>query len=797
MKKTFLLFLTVLLVFTGCDKQKGPQTSYDPFAYEGNFENSELTVDGKMNEKEWSSSEYATPEYKFSYKSKIDNQVYNYSIRVYRGERELYAFFNVQDRNLLTYGDDNGTNVTYSDSCELYLNTQLHKNASPQTDDYQINMGIHNRTRVSVGNGSGWSTSSGIIQYEALVDGTINNESDVDKGYTLEMCIPYKQIGMTRDKEIGITFGIVDRYLSTGSMTSKIWYGASINGHFGSPQNPSAYFILKKNKIEIPPVAEYELEEDNSEYISDHSLVIPEGEFDGQVHNEITLNVSRKDNIITILGFTKENWQPHNGLFLLFDFGDSNRTSRDENTYCLRMYPGNKSIKDFYKYPNVGVNQTSLSIMMDDKHVFVSLNISKLIGEYEGVVNIAATSIENQNQAIVSQLVVDGRYIDQTNVSTFVQITSDNKINEYIDPFGYDSEKDATHYIQDLEVYTPNVENNGDEISKVTYQINREENTITILCNSESNWHQNELLSIYFDLGASGRTTYDGDVAILRFYPLTGSIKDFFYYPNIGLSKDNIQIYKNLTFAKVIVDLNILINENNEYVEDGIGLGIAVAHRQNAKILSFASFNGALQTTNLTTWPSIKKDNSITEAYNPNRYYPNDDTTNYNNQKNIIIPSSTNGVDNFEQINVSVNRTGYKVTILFENNNQKFFDSQMLLIQYDLGTKDRTVRDENTFILRCYPKSGEIKDFYRYPSGKATSDFISIKTNDRFIQITIDFAIISQDIANYVDEGIGLNFANCDKSASTVLKYCTVDGQTLNTNPSKWIRLDKQGNYVE
>lgn len=797
MKKILLSFLAVLLVFTGCNSINEIESPYDPFAYEGNFENSELTIDGKMDENEWNDSDYVTPEYTFSYKSKIDNQKYNYSIKVYRGERELYAFFYVQDRNLLTYGDDNGANVSYSDSCEIYLNTELDKEVAPQDDDYQINMGIHNRTRVAVGNGSGWSSSSGIIQYEVVTDGTLNNESDVDRGYTLEMCIPYKQIGMTRDKEIGITFGIVDRYMSTGSMTSKIWYGTNINGHFGSPQNPSAYFILKKNTIEIPPVEEYIVSEDNTNYITNHSLVVPEETYNGQVHNKIKIDISRNDNIITVLGSTEEIWQTHSGLFLLFDFGDSSRTNRDENTYCLRLYPGNKSIKDFYKYPNVGVAQTSLSIKMDDNHVFISLDISKLIGTYEGVVNMAATSIEIQNQAIVSQLVADGRYIDQTNVSTYVQLTSDNRINEYIDPFKYNPELDTIEYIQNIEISTPKVLNNNDEFSKVNYKVNRAQNIVTILCESESKWHENELLMFCFDLGATGRTSYDSDTTILRFYPLTGSVKDFYSYPNSVLTSNNIEIYKNSNFAKVIINLNELIDANSDYVEDGIGIGIAVAHRKDSKVLSYASFNNLTQTENMTTWPSLKLDNTITDVYDPNHYYSDSDQTNYNKQKNIIIPSSSNESENFEQINTLVSRYGYEVTILFENTNQKFSDNQMLLIQYDLGNKDRTERDENTFILRCYPASGEIKDYYRYPNKKYSNDFIYIKTSDRFIQVTIDFSIICQDVINYVDEGIGLCFANCDKSTSTILKYCTVDGNVVDTNPSTWMRLDKQGNYVE
>ena len=182
--------------------------------------------------------------------------------------------------------------------------------------------------------------------------------------------------------------------------------------------------------------------------------------------------------------------------------------------------------------------------------------------------------------------------------------------------------------------------------------------------------------------------------------------------------------------------------------------------------------------------------------HDPNHYYPNNDDTNYNKQKNILIPSSLNENENYEQINTSVSRNGYKVTILFENENQNFSEDQLLLIQYDLGKKNRTERDENTFILRCYPSNGEIKDFYRYPSQKYSNNFIYIKTSDRFIQITINFSIICQDVTNYVDEGIGLSFANCNKTTSKVLQYCTVDGKVMNSNPSTWIRLDKQGNYV-
>ena len=797
MKKKILKLFYLSLVFSciSCTTSS-PKKDVDPFSYEGNFENAELNIDGKMDEEQWQSSEYVTPEYSFRYKSEVDGEYYDYSIKVYRGEKELFVFFNVEDCNLVTYGDDNGINVTYSDSCEVYINTELDNAIHPQSDDYQFNLGVHNRTRVAVGSGNAWSTSNGVIQYEVITDGTVNDETDVDKGYTLEMCISYKQLGINREDDIGMTFGIVDRFGSKGSVTSKKWYGANIKGHFGNPQNPSQYFILKKNSLELPPVDEYVSSSDTTEYIDHHDLVIPSATYNGQEHDEISLKVSRIDNVVKVLASTEENWQSHNGLFILFDFGDYSRTVRDENTYCLRLYPGSKSIKDFYKYPNIGVNQTSLVIQMSDNCVYISLDISKLLGEFEGNVNIGATSIEANNQAIVSQLKVDDRPIDQTNISTYFQLTKENTIVEYVDPFEYISTDDKTAYSPYVNISTPKVSNNGDNFGSIVYKINRTNDVITIQSTSDIKWHENELLVIYFDLGEFGRTTLDSKTIVLRYYPLTGSIKDFFSYPNTGLDKSVVQIYKSKTQTQVTINFSTIISEVNDYVEDGIGINFAIAHRDASKILKYATVNTFEQNTNLTTWPSINKDNSINKIYNPNAYSKDNDNTVYNTEKTIKIPESSSSSNIFDEMNISVSRSGYKVTILVENKENDFSADQMLLVQFDLGLKSRTQRDENTFILRCYPINGEIKDFFRYPSSTYNSNWVKIKTDNRYIQITIDFSIIAQDVASYVDEGIGLSIANCEKSTAKVLKYCTVDDSALGADPSKWIRLDKNGNYV-
>ena len=229
MKHKLLLpiLLSSLLASCGIKVDDPYMDSHDAFSYNGNFENPELNIDGKDDEEAWK-SEYASPIYSITYQSKSSNntesQRYRADFKLYRGEKELCVFVKVTDPNLLVVGNDNGNNVSLSDSVEIYLDTLLNGGERPQSDDYQINLGIHNKTRVLVGNGSGWSSWTGLVQYEAILNGTMNKEDDVDEGYSIEMSIPYKQIGIERDTKIGVAFGLVDKY-SSKTTNSKMWYG--------------------------------------------------------------------------------------------------------------------------------------------------------------------------------------------------------------------------------------------------------------------------------------------------------------------------------------------------------------------------------------------------------------------------------------------------------------------------------------------------------------------------------------------------------------------------------------------
>ena len=256
MKKTLLLISSMFLLTTcglsscSCEETKEDGTgelddlldTHNPFDYPGNFEAPELAVDGIKDEV------YDTLGSEPLYINKgAENEM---KATFYRGESGLYAFFEVKDKNLLTDGDNAGDDVTHSDSCELYLDTKNDGGNKPQTDDFQLNFGIHNKTRIMQGSGQNWGNWMGLVQYENVIHGTINDDSDVDTGRDLEVMIPYKELGVAKDDPIGIALGRVDK-ADFGSVVNKdyFWYGLSFNGISINPQDINQYAVWLGNEF--------------------------------------------------------------------------------------------------------------------------------------------------------------------------------------------------------------------------------------------------------------------------------------------------------------------------------------------------------------------------------------------------------------------------------------------------------------------------------------------------------------------------------------------------------------------
>lgn len=223
------------------DKQPGG----DAFDYDGNYAPPELTIDGKGDDPQWQ----AIKEPLTTFGKKIDGKD-AVSVKVYRGKDALFFLFDVTDPVLLTKGNTNDDAVTRGDSIELYLDTLGDGGRSPQSDDYQINLGIHGKTRIMQGAGGLWGSWNGLIDYEVdLKGGTLNDGAEAnDTGYSVEVMVPYKQIMIEKDDTIAIAFGQVDKVgLGDITQTDWNWYGWDWGGTFREPQTPDNYALLDKD----------------------------------------------------------------------------------------------------------------------------------------------------------------------------------------------------------------------------------------------------------------------------------------------------------------------------------------------------------------------------------------------------------------------------------------------------------------------------------------------------------------------------------------------------------------------
>ncbi len=214
--------------------------SGDAFDFDGNYTPPELDIDGLDDDEQYQN---ASPELTFGSKNQA-------KVKLYRGNEALFCFFKVADVDLETVGNNNGDDVTKGDSVEIYFDFKNDGASKPQSDDIQINIGAHGKTRIFVGSSGTWGNWNGLLDYEVKLDGTLNDNTDVDNGYQIELMIPYSQVGIDKNSTFGVSLGCVARGKdSTHDTLPYTWGGLTYEGNFIDPQNPSLYVTYKGNKF--------------------------------------------------------------------------------------------------------------------------------------------------------------------------------------------------------------------------------------------------------------------------------------------------------------------------------------------------------------------------------------------------------------------------------------------------------------------------------------------------------------------------------------------------------------------
>jgi hypothetical protein len=153
--------------------------------------NTPMVIDGKLNEEAWQKTESRSLDYFYRVEKPTDQQ--NTVFRMLWDDENLYVFFACEDQ-YITARERNRDGRPYLDDCaEIFL--------IPVPDSLNVHYGFElNLYKASndfiylnnfyQGKNAAVRSYDPDFEVEVTVDGTVNDNSDLDKGWTMEMALP-------------------------------------------------------------------------------------------------------------------------------------------------------------------------------------------------------------------------------------------------------------------------------------------------------------------------------------------------------------------------------------------------------------------------------------------------------------------------------------------------------------------------------------------------------------------------------------------------------------------------------
>ena len=158
----------------------------------------------------------------------------------------FYAAFLVHDPNVVGTNKTPTSQPQQDDDIEVFFETDNAKATvrSPQT--YQMAVSAAGGSYFSVGNGQKIPVAKEIFTYKyaATVDGTLNDASDTDTGYTVELAIPWQEMGQAGPPKDGTTWGfnVISRDRGSANIPATRFYSLSPNVQSAADvQDPSKW----------------------------------------------------------------------------------------------------------------------------------------------------------------------------------------------------------------------------------------------------------------------------------------------------------------------------------------------------------------------------------------------------------------------------------------------------------------------------------------------------------------------------------------------------------------------------
>lgn len=142
----------------------------------------------------------------FEAPTKSDNRV---EVRSIWDNDSLYFLIEVVDKDLRAYQHEKDHPLLYlDDMIEILIDAENHKNDCWSVDDIVYHINLLGQKKDDRGTDSCLSDSQwdGNARYTLTLRGTLNNSTDIDQGYSIEIAFPWEELGVK--PEIGRIIGI-------------------------------------------------------------------------------------------------------------------------------------------------------------------------------------------------------------------------------------------------------------------------------------------------------------------------------------------------------------------------------------------------------------------------------------------------------------------------------------------------------------------------------------------------------------------------------------------------------------
>lgn len=150
-----------------------------------------IVVDGKLTEASWDATEAYTLDYFYHKEQATDSQ--KTIFRMLWDEKALYVFFDCEDQFITAYETKRDGEPYLDDCAEIFLTPV--PVSRPVHFGFEVNLYKASNDFISFtdfyeGKGGALKSYNPDFDVEVTIDGTVNDNSDLDRGWTMEMAIP-------------------------------------------------------------------------------------------------------------------------------------------------------------------------------------------------------------------------------------------------------------------------------------------------------------------------------------------------------------------------------------------------------------------------------------------------------------------------------------------------------------------------------------------------------------------------------------------------------------------------------